>query len=62
MNIQTEIDAKRIRPNDNKIIIGDCTKINTDIGWYAEITLAESLRNLVLYWEKELKVHSDILM
>jgi hypothetical protein len=45
---------------DNKIIIGDCVKINTTLDWRVEIILAESFQDLILYWKKESSVHFGI--
>jgi GDP-4-dehydro-6-deoxy-D-mannose reductase len=55
VEIQTEVDLQKIRPNDNKIIIGDNTKIIQTAGWTPEISLTESLQDLISYWKKELK-------
>jgi len=56
LNIQAiiEIDKDKIRPNDNKIIIGDNTKIKNLIGWYPEIKLIDSLRDIIDFWRQNL--------
>jgi GDP-4-dehydro-6-deoxy-D-mannose reductase len=56
VNIQTEIDLKKMRPNDNKIIIGDNTKISTHTGWEPKIVLLESLQDLIIYWKNVLSI------
>jgi GDP-4-dehydro-6-deoxy-D-mannose reductase len=56
ITITTETDFDRVRPNDNKIIIGDNSKIKNHTGWENEITLSESLQNLITYWKKELEI------
>ena len=51
--IETVQDPGLVRPNDNRIIIGDNTKITSEIGWKPAISLENSLRDIVNYWEKE---------
>ncbi|WDF47286.1 GDP-mannose 4,6-dehydratase [Chryseobacterium sp. KACC 21268] len=53
IEIETLQDPSLVRPNDNKIIIGDNTKITSEIGWKPTISLDKSLRDIVKYWEKE---------
>jgi len=54
ININIEIDKRRIRPGDNKIIIGDNTKIAELTGWKPKISITESLRDVIEYWEKKI--------
>jgi GDP-4-dehydro-6-deoxy-D-mannose reductase len=56
IQITVEIDRERIRPNDNKIIIGDNSKIKEQIGWQPEIPFIDSLREIIIYWKQELKI------
>jgi GDP-4-dehydro-6-deoxy-D-mannose reductase len=56
VNIQTKLDVKKIRPNDNKIIIGDNTKIFQNVGWQPIISLEESLKDIIVYWREELNM------
>jgi GDP-4-dehydro-6-deoxy-D-mannose reductase len=61
MNIsfKTITDPEKLRPNDNKIIIGDNSKIKTAIGWFPRYTLNESLKELIAYWERILLDKKD---
>jgi GDP-4-dehydro-6-deoxy-D-mannose reductase len=54
VNIQTKVDARKIRPNDNKMIIGDNAKIFKVVGWRPAISLEESLKDMIIYWREEL--------
>jgi GDP-4-dehydro-6-deoxy-D-mannose reductase len=54
VNIQTKVDTGKLRPNDNKIIIGDNTKIFQAAGWRPTISLEDSLKDIIAYWRKEL--------
>ena len=56
IKITIEIDKERIRPSDNKIIIGDNSKINEQIGWKPEILFIDSLREIIIYWKQELNM------
>jgi GDP-4-dehydro-6-deoxy-D-mannose reductase len=56
VKIRIKIEQDKIRPNDNKIIIGDNSKINSHTEWKPEITLADSLQDLINYWKYALGV------
>ena len=53
VRIQTRLDKKLIRPNDNKAIIGSNDKIRRDIGWVPEIPLTESLKDVIDFWQRQ---------
>jgi GDP-4-dehydro-6-deoxy-D-mannose reductase len=52
VKINIEIDKNKIRPGDNKIIIGDNTKITELTGWKPQIPILDSLRDVIDYWKK----------
>jgi GDP-4-dehydro-6-deoxy-D-mannose reductase len=52
IQIEIEIDKEKIRPNDNKIIIGDNTKIIEKTGWHPQISFEDSLRDIIIYWKQ----------
>jgi len=54
INISLEVDKNKIRPGDNKIIIGDNSKIKKITGWKPEISIKESLDDIIAYWKNEL--------
>jgi GDP-4-dehydro-6-deoxy-D-mannose reductase len=54
VTIITKTDITKIRPNDNKVIIGDNTKIKEHIGWQPEISFIQSLQDMVVYWKNTL--------
>lgn len=56
VKLNIEMDKEKIRPSDNKIIIGDNSKINNLCGWKPQISLTESLNDIIFYWKKELKL------
>jgi len=49
LNVQvtTETDPKRIRPNDNRIIIGSFEKIKSQTGWEPKFSLEDSLNTVI---------------
>jgi GDP-4-dehydro-6-deoxy-D-mannose reductase len=51
ISITTKIDFSKIRPNDNKVIIGNNTKITEHTGWHPDIPLMQSLQDLIFYWK-----------
>lgn len=55
INIIPIVDSNLIRPNDNKLIIGDNTKLRTDTSWSPLYSLESSLNDIIDYWEKKLQ-------
>lgn len=54
IKINIEIDKNKIRPGDNKIIIGDNTKITKLTGWKPQISIIDSLRDVIDFWKLEI--------
>ena len=52
LNIHFRVNEKLVRPRDNKIIIGSNEKIKREVGWDIRITLEQSLRDIIDYWQK----------
>jgi GDP-4-dehydro-6-deoxy-D-mannose reductase len=52
IEISTTIDAARVRPDDNKLIVGSYQKINREIGWEPSIRIEESLRDIITFWQE----------
>lgn len=50
IDINIEIDKSRFRPSDLPIMLGDNTKIKTEIGWTPNIDLHDTLNDLLNYW------------
>lgn len=47
--IATQTDASRIRPNDNKIIVGDFSKLQKQTDWKPKISFKQSISDIVEY-------------
>lgn len=56
LNIRIELltDRNLIRPQDNKIIIGSNQKIRSEIGWEPTISIDDSLKNIIIYWQQKI--------
>jgi GDP-4-dehydro-6-deoxy-D-mannose reductase len=52
--IEVVIDEKKLRPTDEKIILGDNTKIMNDTGWKPEIPMRKTLEDILTYWRQKL--------
>ena len=53
IKVAVKVDPKLIRPSDNRIIIGSNRKITKETGWQPEITLQQSLSEIVQYWREK---------
>jgi GDP-4-dehydro-6-deoxy-D-mannose reductase len=51
-------DPKLIRPNDNKIIVGNNAKLKYETGWNVQVELDHSLEDIIHYWQKK---HENII-
>ena len=47
-------DPKRMRPSDNPILQGDCSKFRRRSGWKPEIPLDKTLKDILEYWRNVL--------
>jgi len=56
IKINIEIDKEKIRPGDNKVIIGDSSKIHSLTGWQPQISIMDSLRDLIVYWKQVMNI------
>lgn len=54
VKFKLEVDEKLLRPTDEKIIIGDVSKIKNDTGWEQTTPLEETIKEMLEYWKKVL--------
>jgi GDP-4-dehydro-6-deoxy-D-mannose reductase len=52
LKITIEIDAQRLRPSDNPVVLGDRTRILDEVGWAPEIPIERTLADLLDYWRQ----------
>ncbi len=48
--IDVRVDPGRLRPNDTPVVLGDSSRLRTELGWRAEIPFERTLRDLLEYW------------
>ena len=48
-----EVNPALIRPNENRKITGSYKKLHTELGWSPQLTLEESIRDLISYWQAQ---------
>ncbi len=48
--LEIEVDPKLIRTTDEKIIVGDITKLKRDTGWKQKITMEKTIKDMLEYW------------
>ena len=53
LKVNIIVDERLIRPDDNKKIIGSNKKINQSLGWKPQLTLKQSLCDILNYWESD---------
>lgn len=51
MTITTKINLDYVRPQDNQIIVGSPFKIENEVGWYPEIPLKKTIKDMIEYYE-----------
>lgn len=50
--LEIKIDPVLIRPTDEKIIVGDVTKLKKDTGWKQNIPMKQTIADMIDYWRK----------
>jgi GDP-4-dehydro-6-deoxy-D-mannose reductase len=48
--IRVRVDPSRYRPNDVPLLLGDPTRLTTELGWLPEIPLEQTIEDLLSYW------------
>ena len=51
---EIETDPALIRPTDERIIVGDITKLQKDTGWKQEISMEQTVADMLEYWRGHL--------
>jgi GDP-4-dehydro-6-deoxy-D-mannose reductase len=53
--VSTELDASRLRPVDEPILVGDHTLLSADTGWEPRLPLSQTLGDILSYWRRRLR-------
>jgi GDP-4-dehydro-6-deoxy-D-mannose reductase len=48
--IRVRVDTRRYRPNDIPLVVGDRTRISTELGWQPQIPLDRTLDDVLEFW------------
>ena len=48
--IKVRVDPARYRPNDVPLLLGDPTRLTSELGWLPEISLDRTIEDLLEYW------------
>lgn len=54
-NIETSVEASRLRPMDADLQVPDTTKFTRHTGWKPEITFEKTMQDLLDYWRERIK-------
>lgn len=52
IEVKLNVNSNLLRPNDNRAVIGSNEKIRNRIGWINNITLRQTLLDILKYWEE----------
>ncbi|MDE6767457.1 MAG: GDP-mannose 4,6-dehydratase, partial [Eubacterium sp.] len=52
IEVTTKTNMEFIRPRDNQVIIGSSFKIESELGWHPEISIQETIHDMIQYQEK----------
>ena len=52
--LEFKVDPALIRPTDEKIIVGDVTKLKRDTGWKQDIPMKQTIADMLDYWRRVL--------
>lgn len=53
IKFDVRVDKKLLRPTDEKIIIGDISKLQKDTGWKQNIEIKETIHEMLNYWRNK---------
>lgn len=51
VDVKTITNPEFVRPNDNPVIVGSPYKIESEIGWYPEISMKKTIEDMITYME-----------
>ena len=54
--IRVASDPARLRPSDNPVLLGDPSRVWTEVGWQATIPIEDTLKDLLDYWRLRVAV------
>jgi len=55
VSVNVDIDASRLRPSDNPLLLGDPARLTREIGWAPHIPLPQTLKDLLDHWRSAIR-------
>ena len=52
-NLKIEVDQELLRPTDERIIVGDISKLKAITGWKQEISMEQTIDDMLNYWRNK---------
>ena len=52
---EIKVDERLLRPTDEKIIVGDVTKLKRDTGWEQKIPMEQTINDMLNYWRSRIR-------
>jgi GDP-4-dehydro-6-deoxy-D-mannose reductase len=52
VRVRIDVDASRLRPSDNPVVLGSHARLTADTGWRPEIPIEQTLSDLLTYWRQ----------
>jgi GDP-4-dehydro-6-deoxy-D-mannose reductase len=50
--VTVQQDPERLRPNDTPLLLGNPSRIASEVGWKPEIPFGQTLQDLLDYWRQ----------
>lgn len=54
IDFELEVDPALLRPTDERVILGDVTKLVRDTGWSPAIAYRDTIAEMLAYWREKL--------
>lgn len=54
IDIEIEKDKRRFRESEQRIVVGDNTKIRTKFSWQPRVAMRNSIKDVLEYWKKKI--------
>jgi GDP-4-dehydro-6-deoxy-D-mannose reductase len=54
VSVRVRVDPAKFHPNDLPLLVGDPTRIQTELGWRPSVGLDETLDEVLDYWRTEM--------
>ena len=52
VSVRVRVDPSKFHPNDQPLLVGDPTRIRTELGWEAAISFDDTLEEVLEYWRR----------